>query len=72
LARGLSVGRNYEDLGKLRKRIKAMKNFKIVIALLPAEVGVIKQTGKPEHHTWWPEDNVDLPSLFAVHPSETI
>lgn len=72
LAHGLSVGRSYEAMSKLRKRIKGMRTFKIAFASLQAAIGVIQQTGGPEHYTWWPGDGSDIVPLFAAHASETI
>lgn len=72
MARGLSVSLSYEALISLRGRVRGLRDFKIVSASLKHEVGLIKQTGPPAHHTWWPEDGVDLPSLFALHASEIL
>jgi hypothetical protein len=69
-ARGLSVSRSYEAAVKVRKRFKAYRTFKIAVASIQGGLGVIKQTGEAQHHTWWPEDGFILPSLFTIHPSE--
>ncbi|MDG7001217.1 MAG: hypothetical protein JRN15_19140 [Nitrososphaerota archaeon] len=71
MAHGLSVLVNFEAALKLRRRIKGLRDYKIAVACLEDSVGVIKQTtDNPEHHTWWPDDGVDLPSLFAPHDCE--
>ncbi len=71
-ARGLSVFLTLEAVAKLRKRVKGFRDHKIAFATLAAPVGVMKQTGNAEHHTWWPEDGVDLPSLFNLHPEGAV
>jgi hypothetical protein len=71
MAHGLSVFRSYEATKRLRKRIKSLSSHKIIFTSLKDEVGVIKQTESPEHHTWWPDDDFDLPSLFVLYPDET-
>jgi|ERR1017187_3977984 hypothetical protein len=68
-ASGLSISLSFEAASRLRKRFKKLPQEIAVASLQPA-VGVMKQTHSAEHHTWWPEDGVDIPVLFNIVKSQ--
>lgn len=62
---GLSVFRLASDAEHASRKFRNMGKL-IAKALLQAEHGKTKQTGKPTHTTWWPYREVDRLSLFIV------
>ena len=51
---GVSVHANRQD--SLRARmLPALKGKKVCRLTLTLEAGPLLQTGKPSHHTWWPQ-----------------
>lgn len=59
----------YDDLEKTKKltKIPSLKNSKAVSKfVLNPENGVVKQTGKPYHYSWWKTDNTDINNAETV------
>ncbi|HEV3255254.1 MAG TPA: hypothetical protein VG013_00105 [Gemmataceae bacterium] len=62
---GVSVFRLVLDAEHASRKFRNMGKV-IAKAVLRAEHGKTKQTGRPTHTTWWPYVEVDRRSLFAV------
>ena len=52
-ARGLSVFGERSDAVRASK-LPALRGRAICRLMLSAGAGMIQQTGRPSHHTWWP------------------
>jgi hypothetical protein len=70
MAHGLSVFRSYQAASRMRRRFKGFRSHAIVYATFDRPMGVLKQTGNPEHYTWWPDEEINLPALFQIDPAE--
>lgn len=53
IACGVSVFKNIDDVLKMRERFKPLKNKTVAYGIIMPEDGVVKETGKPSHITWW-------------------
>lgn len=59
----------YNDLNKTSKLIKlpSLRNSKGVAKfVLNPKNGVVKQTGKPYHYSWWKTNEIDIDSAETV------
>jgi hypothetical protein len=68
-AAGLSVFRDREDVGKLQRRVKGLRDKCVAEWQLGPECGLIKATPSkmsPGHHTWWVPTEFDAAGRFCV------
>lgn len=62
---GVSVYRLLSDAEHASRTFRNMGKV-IAKAVLQADDGMAKPTGKPTHTTWWPYEEVDRTARFAV------
>lgn len=66
---GLSVSVSIEDCERSKRRVKALRNKKILVSCFEYPVGVIKNTpleNSPKHHTWWIPSTCPDPWFYFV------
>ena len=69
-ARGLSVYRDAEDLAEGQQQVRGMAKKRIVVAMLPAGSGRIKDTPSSvwkSHRTWWVATGLSPAPLFRFY-----
>jgi len=53
IACGVSVFKNIDDILRRREDFKPLKDKKVAYGTIMPDDGVVKETGKPSHITWW-------------------
>jgi hypothetical protein len=60
-AHAFSVYEAVSDVENLRRAVKKFRRHTVVRIQLYDDMGVVKQTGCPSHHSWWPAEVVTRP-----------